>query len=215
MPARSSTIQQDLWNLPNILTMARIAVIPVICVLLAIDKPMAGVAAAALFGAAAATDWLDGYIARKRALVSLTGKFLDPLADKLLVMAVIVTMVAHDRLPVWFVTLLLAREMSVTGLRALAAAEGLILAADWGGKWKTAFQLVGLVCLIIQYCYTIDFGLFSLDVRFDRVGFLLLLLSLLYSLASGWGYFRSFLRSIEERAAPPSEVPSPEGVDPG
>ncbi len=182
------------------MTLGRIAVIPVVCWLLASGDRVACVVATVLFGAAAFTDWLDGYIARRRGLVSMTGKFLDPLADKLLVMAVFCTLLAVGSLPVWFVVLSLAREMSVTGLRALAAGEGMIISAGWGGKWKTAFQLVGLVCLMLHFEYTVEFGLFELVVRMHNVGFALLLLALAYSLSSGWEYFRGFLAAIDETA---------------
>ncbi len=195
-----ASIRRDLWNVPNLLTMARIAVIPVVCWLAWLGTPAAGAGAAALFGLAAFTDWLDGYIARKRNLVSMTGKFLDPLADKLLVMAVFVTLLPADRLPIWFVALALAREMSITSLRALAAGEGIIIAAEQGGKWKTALQLTGLSAVLIHHPYTVDYGLFSLDVRFDRFGFVLLLLSLGYSLSSAWSYFRGFLAAIGQPA---------------
>lgn len=189
-------ILRDIWNLPNILTMARIAVIPLVCVLIAANTPLNGALAACLFGAAAFTDWLDGWIARTRNLESLTGKFLDPLADKLLVMAVLVTMLPMDRIPAWFVAILLGREMAVNGLRALAASEGMNMAADWGGKWKTAFQLVGLICIMVHFQYVIDFGPFALTVQFNRVGFVLLMLSLFFSLASGVTYFRTFIRHL-------------------
>jgi CDP-diacylglycerol--glycerol-3-phosphate 3-phosphatidyltransferase len=198
-PSARSSIRRDLWNLPNILTMGRILVIPLVCVLLYGGGKLECIFATSIFGAAAITDWLDGWLARRRNLVSLTGKFLDPLADKLLVMAVFCTLLPMGRIPLWFVVLSLAREFAVTGLRALAAGEGLIIAADWGGKWKTAFQLVGLVCLMIYHPYTVYYGLFSLDLRFSHVGFALLLISLGYSLTSGWAYFAGFLAAIGER----------------
>ena len=192
--------REDIWNLPNVLTMGRIAVIPLICWLLAEGTPLFCLIAAWLFGAAAFTDWLDGYIARKRGLESMTGKFLDPLADKLLVMAVFIVLVPMHRIPVWFVVLSLTREISITALRALAAGEGIIIAAEWGGKWKTAFQLVGIVCLMLHYEYTLPLGFTSLDVRFHHVGMALLSISLYYSLNSGWAYFRDFVRATDPRS---------------
>ena len=191
-----STIREDIWNVPNALTMARIAVIPVVCWMCTQPEPIFGIIAVILFGLAGFTDWLDGYIARKRNLVSLTGKFLDPLADKLLVMAVVVTLLPMGRLPVWFVVLMLAREMSINGLRALAASEGIVIASGWGGKWKTGFQFVGLSCLLIQHPYRVEYGLFSLDVRFGHVGFALMLVSLVYSYHSGWQYLRGFWEGV-------------------
>jgi CDP-diacylglycerol--glycerol-3-phosphate 3-phosphatidyltransferase len=196
---RLSTIRQDIWNLPNVLSMGRIALIPVVCWLALLDRPYAAIGAVTLFGIAGFTDWLDGYIARRRSLVSMTGQFLDPVADKLLVMAVLVTLVAENRLPIWFVIVMLAREMSVTGLRALAAGEGLVIAAGWGGKWKVGFQFVGLACLLIRFPYTVDYGLFTLDVDFNRVGFALMLVSLGYSLGSGIQYFRGFVHAVADK----------------
>jgi CDP-diacylglycerol--glycerol-3-phosphate 3-phosphatidyltransferase len=129
---KRANFREDIWNLPNVLTMGRIAVIPLICWLLAEGTPLYCLIAAWLFGAAAFTDWLDGYIARKRGLESMTGKFLDPLADKLLVMAVFIVLLPMHRISVWFVVLSLTREISITALRALAAGEGIIIAAEWG-----------------------------------------------------------------------------------
>ena len=195
--ATSSTIAKDIWNLPNFLTFGRIALIPVVCLLLVSGSPIDCVLATVLFGLAGFTDWLDGYLARRMGLVSMTGKFLDPLADKLLVMAVLVTLIPLGRVPAWFTILLLARETTVTGLRALAAGEGMIIAAGRGGKAKTAFQIVGLVCTMLHYQYTLDYGLFELTVRFHHVGFAMLLISLVLSYTSGFEYFMSFVRAIE------------------
>lgn len=200
MTAAAHSLREDLWNLPNILTYGRILVIPLVCWLMVCNRPFEAGLAAIVFGAAAGTDWLDGYIARKRNLVSMTGKFLDPLADKLLVTAVFVICVELGWLPAWFVIISLCREMAVTSLRALAAGEGMIIDAAWGGKWKTAFQLTGLSCLLIHFPYRINYGLFALDLRLDRVGFVLLLISLWYSLVSGWKYFKDFLAELNKRA---------------
>jgi CDP-diacylglycerol--glycerol-3-phosphate 3-phosphatidyltransferase len=199
----SQYVREDVWNLPNALTFGRILVIPPVCWFLYLgvqDDTIASrwncVIAAFLFGFASATDYFDGYIARRRNLVSLTGKFLDPMADKLLVMAVLCTLLTSESIPLWFVVLALGRELAITGLRALAAAEGMIISSDWGGKWKTAFQLVGLICLIIFHPYHVRFGLFDLVVDFARVGFMVMLLSLFYSLTSAWTYFQGFLQGI-------------------
>ena len=180
--------------------MGRIAGIPVICYLLSLATPFYTFLATVLFGLAGFTDWLDGYIARKRNLVSMTGKFLDPLADKLLVMAVFITVLPLGWLPVWFVVLSLSREVSVTALRAMAAAEGMIIAAGRGGKMKTAFQIVGLVCVMLHFPYELDYFAFRVDIRFDRVGYVLLLISLGFSLTSGAEYFQGFLNEIDRKA---------------
>lgn len=195
----ATTIRQDLVNLPNILTLFRIFLIPVVAFFIYSGDPLACFIAVLLFAVASLTDWFDGYIARKQNLVSLTGKFLDPLADKLLVMTALLMLIPLDRLPAWLVIIILAREMSITGLRALAAGEGMIIAAGEGGKFKTAFQMMGLVGLIVHYTYEIDYGLFSVSINFHRFGFWLLLLSVFFSLSSGWSYFKGFLKAIEAR----------------
>src|SRR3954469_15749825 len=122
--ARRRSIKEDALNLPNILTMARIVVIPLVLWLIERGTPKDCVIAASVYSAAAITDLLDGYLARRMNVVSVLGKFLDPLADKLLVMAVLVYMVPLGRLPAWAVVLLLAREISVTSLRSIASSEG-------------------------------------------------------------------------------------------
>ena len=193
-----STIRQDIVNIPNLLTLFRITLIPIVCVLLIDGEPKPCLIAASLFGVASLTDWFDGYIARKRGLVSLTGKFLDPLADKLLVMAVLVMLVALGRVPAWLVIIILAREFSVQGLRSLAASEGYVIAAGAGGKYKTAFQMVGLGGLLLHYTYAIDYLVAApVLLNFNRLGTWLLAISVLFGLISAWDYFRDFLRVVE------------------
>ena len=114
--SRRRTLREDALNLPNLLTFARIVVIPLVLVLLDRGGPRDCYWAALLFAGAAITDFLDGYLARKRNLVSVLGKFLDPLADKLIVMATLVWLVPMGRIEPWVVVLLLARELSITGL---------------------------------------------------------------------------------------------------
>ncbi|MBE0599206.1 MAG: CDP-diacylglycerol--glycerol-3-phosphate 3-phosphatidyltransferase [Desulfuromonadales bacterium] len=148
-----------LLNLPNILTLGRIAAIPLIVVLLMFDSRAAGFWAALLFGAAAMTDWLDGWLARRWQVVTVLGKFLDPLADKLIVMAALIMLIPLGRVPAWAVFLILAREMVVTGLRSIASAEGIVIAASELGKYKTIFQMVAIVGLLLHYDYYWLFGL--------------------------------------------------------
>ncbi len=196
----ASTIRQDIVNIPNILTLFRIALIPLVALFIFYGDPLSGIVAVLLFGVASITDWLDGYIARRQNLVSMTGKFLDPLADKLLVMTALVMLIPLGRLPAWIVIIIIAREISVTGLRAMAANEGMVIAAGGGGKLKTAFQMTGLLGLIVHYTYEISyFGLFTIEVNFHLLGFWLLVISVFFSLWSGWVYFRNFLRAIEDQ----------------
>lgn len=195
----ATTIRQDIVNLPNILTLFRIILIPIVALFIFYGDPLSSFIAVLLFAVAGLTDWFDGYIARKQNLVSMTGKFLDPLADKLLVMTALVMLIPLGRLAAWLVIIIIAREMAITGLRAMAAAEGLIISAGEGGKFKTAFQMMGLVGLIVHYTYEIHYGLLSVTVNFHRFGFWLLILSLLFSLSSAWNYFAGFLKAVEER----------------
>jgi CDP-diacylglycerol--glycerol-3-phosphate 3-phosphatidyltransferase len=180
-------------NLPNLLTLGRIIAIPFFVWLLDSPSPRRCFWASLVFTAAAITDMLDGYLARKLGVVSLLGKFLDPLADKLIVMAALVWMLPMGRIATWVVVLLLAREISVTGLRSVAATEGVIISAGQEGKTKTALQMIGIVALLLGYPYHmtylgIDFGI----VQMVHVGRTLVYLSLLFSLASAAQYVRLF-----------------------
>ncbi len=124
-------------NLPNQLTLLRIALIPVCLLLWALGQP---VWAAAVFALAAFTDFLDGYIARKRHIVTVFGKFADPVADKILVLTAMIFLAADGRIPAWAVCVVAARELMVDGLRLVAVGEGNVIAAGWLGKIKTTLQ---------------------------------------------------------------------------
>src|SRR5208337_5017662 len=123
------TLARDAVNLPNLLTFGRIVAIPFFVWLLDTPTPARGFWACIVFTLAAVTDLLDGYLARKLGVVSVLGKFLDPLADKLIVMAALVWLVPMGRIDAWVVVLLLGREISVTGLRSVAASEGVVISA--------------------------------------------------------------------------------------
>ena len=203
-------LTQDVFNVPNILTMGRIALIPfiVLCLELSADASSPQDIAAShlycmiatiLFSIAAATDWFDGFLARNMGWTSLLGKLLDPIADKLLVMATLVTLTALDRVPAWLVILLLFREIAITGLRSIASSEGLSLDVVRAGKLKTALQLCGLIGLLLHYPYDIDFVFVTLRTDFHATGLALVALSLAFSVFSAALYFRSFLRSIAEK----------------
>ena len=200
--ARRRSLLEDALNLPNALTMARIVVIPVVLLLLDRGGPIDCVWAALLFAAAAVTDLLDGYLARRRGQVSVVGQFLDPLADKLIVMATLVWMVPMHRITTWVVVLLLAREISITGLRSIAASEGMVIAASSGGKSKTALQMTGILMLIIGYPYRFDFVLFDLGVvDLVHIGRWLIYVSLVYSLVSAAQYVGLFAVAADRRRA--------------
>ena len=135
-------------NAPNGLTVLRILAVPVIVVALLGETPDGDVIAAAVFALAALTDGLDGYIARRRRDVTTFGKLMDPLADKLLVVAALVSLVSLDRLAAWVAMVIITRELAVTGLRAVAAEQGVVIAASWLGKLKTILQVAAIFALI-------------------------------------------------------------------
>ena len=135
-------------NLPNALTMLRILAVPVVVVALLDETPNGDALAAAVFALAAVTDGLDGYIARSRGAVTTFGKLMDPLADKLLIAAALVSLVSLDRLAAWVAMVIIAREFAVTGLRAIAAERGVVISASWMGKVKTVLQIAAVFALI-------------------------------------------------------------------
>jgi len=178
--------RQEFWNLPNSLTVARCAAVPVVVVLLMFPGPFWCTVAMLFFVAAAITDLLDGYLARKLHMESTIGAFLDPLADKLLVMAAMVMLIPLGRIPAWMVVIFLAREITITALRAIAASEGVIIAAGSLGKYKTVFQTTAMGFLIFHY------ELHGIDAH--SVGILLLWGALIYTIVSGFTYLRGFVR---------------------
>ncbi len=197
---RRRTLAEDALNVPNLLTMGRIVAIPWFVWLLDTPTPVRGFWACIVFTLAAITDVLDGYLARKLGVVSVLGKFLDPLADKLIVMAALVWMVPMGRIAAWVVVLLLAREISVTGLRSVAASEGVVISAGAEGKTKTALQMIGIVALVIGYPYHLSYlGLDLGVVDLVHVGRYLVLLSLLFSFASAAQYVRLFAAAVEAK----------------
>ena len=136
-------------NLPNKLSVTRALLIPVMVVLMYMDDRVCSILAAAVFGAAAFTDYLDGHIARQRGLVTDFGKFIDPVADKLLNLSAMVMLTRLDLLPQWVVIVVLARELCVDGLRMVAVGQGKVIAAGWLGKVKTASQIVMVLWLLL------------------------------------------------------------------
>jgi CDP-diacylglycerol--glycerol-3-phosphate 3-phosphatidyltransferase len=136
-------------NLPNTLTVLRILLVPVVIVALLDETPNGDAIAAGVFALAALTDGLDGYIARSRGAVTTFGKLMDPIADKLLVTAALVALVSLNRLDAWVAMVIIAREFAVTGLRGLAAEQGVVIQASWLGKVKTALQIAAIIALIV------------------------------------------------------------------
>lgn len=199
---RPSVLAQEFWNLPNMLTLARIAVIPLFVWLLYDGDPWYSVLAGSIFTLAAITDIVDGFLARRWNLITVTGKLLDPLADKLIVAAAMVMMVRLGRIPAAIVIVLLSREFIITGLRAAAASEGLVIAAGQEGKWKTALQLIALVALCVHYTHPVYLVVGWYPVNFNLVGKVLLYLSTAFSVWSAATYFQAFLNRLGQRNEP-------------
>lgn len=172
------------------LTIGRVLIIPVVLYFLAQDTPRTSVIAMILFSAASVTDAVDGWLARKWNIITVTGKFLDPLADKLIVMAILVQMVPMGRIDAWVVILLLTREITITAMRAIAADEKIIIAAESGGKIKAALQMVGILFLCLHFKYPLYLIWFQPIVDYHVVGYWLILVSLGFSLFSAVGYMR-------------------------
>lgn len=176
--------ESSVLNLSNSLTVLRIVSIPFILILMQSDKPQSSLWAALGFSAAFVTDWLDGFVARKRNQVTRFGKMLDPLADKLLIGSSLIMLIGLDRVPAWIVVLIIGREIAVTWLRAALAGKGILLAASRWGKYKTFFQAVSLIPLIIHYSY--------LGVDFHRLGMVILGVALILTVWSGILYFLQY-----------------------
>jgi CDP-diacylglycerol--glycerol-3-phosphate 3-phosphatidyltransferase len=189
---RRERLRNELLNAPNLLTLARIALIPVYLGFLAYENRHNSFLAAVVFAIAAITDWLDGWLARISHSVTTLGKFLDPLADKLIVLSALVMLERLGRVPVWVIVVILARELLISGLRTLAAGEGLTIDASQGGKWKTSLQLSGIIGLMLHYRFPINYFFATVQTDFQTVGITLLYLSLLPSLASAADYVRHF-----------------------
>ncbi|MGG3938644.1 CDP-diacylglycerol--glycerol-3-phosphate 3-phosphatidyltransferase [Anoxybacillus kestanbolensis] len=180
-------------NIPNQITIARMLLIPffLIFLLAPIDfgviqigreqLPMTHAIAALIFIIASTTDWVDGYYARKYGLVTNLGKFLDPLADKLLVSAALIALVQLDLAPAWIVIVIISREFAVTGLRLVLAGEGEVVAANMLGKIKTWTQIVAIAALLL---HNIPFSLLS--IPFADIS---LWIALVFTIWSGWDYF--------------------------
>ena len=183
-------------NLPNVLTVARILAVPVIVVALLDETPNGDVVAAIVFALAALSDGLDGYLARSRDAVTTFGKLMDPIADKLLIVAALISLVSLGRLAAWVAMVIIAREFAVTALRVVAAEQGVVISASWLGKAKTVLQVAAVFALIIW-----EPAPLAVD--------LLVYAAVAVTVISGADYFFGIRRRIEEererrarRAAP-------------
>ena len=180
-------------NLPNKITISRICMIPVFMIIMLpsmdwgtwvindVELPVSHFVGALIFIIASTTDWIDGYYARKYNLVTTLGKFLDPLADKLLVSAALIILVGYELAPAWIVILIISREFAVTGLRLVLAGEGEVVAANQLGKIKTWTQIIAISALLLH------------NLPFAWINFpfadIALYVALFFTIWSGWDYF--------------------------
>lgn len=167
-------------NLANKLTILRILLVPVFMLFLLIDIRNGEYIATGVFVIAALTDMLDGHIARSRNQITTFGKFMDPLADKLLVSSALIVLVEMGRLSSWIVVIIIAREFAITGLRILAASEGITIAASWWGKFKTISQIVAIIVLLLN---NYPFSVWNIPVDDISVS-----LALIFTIISGADY---------------------------
>ncbi len=188
-------------NLPNKLTLLRILLVPVFLVFMYIPMPFQYTLALVVFAAASITDALDGNIARKRNLVTTFGKFADPLADKVLVLAALAAFADVDDIPVngIVVTIIAAREFLVSGLRLVTAEKGVVVAAGIWGKLKTAFTMVAIVVILLTQVLAVDFGVLSVEAEFWMyvVNSVLVWISVLLTVISGGVYLKGYWKHID------------------
>ena len=181
-------------TLPNVLTLGRILLVPVLVVALLGETPNGDLVAAVVFALASATDAVDGWLARRRDSITAFGKLMDPVADKLLVVGALVTLVSLDRLAAWVAMVIIARELAVTVARAQATSSGVVLASNWWGKAKTIVQ-VPAILLVIAFDPT--------PVWVDAAVYL----AVAITVASGVDFFfglRSRMRAAQRRSRPSS-----------
>ena len=162
---------------------------PVIVILLLFPNRLFTFIAAIIFSAAAITDYLDGYLARRRGLVTDLGKVMDPVADKLLVSCSFIMLASLHWIPAWIVCIIIGREIAVTGLRNIIAEKGEDISASWLGKYKTGFQIAAIIPLTFHYPY---FG-----INLNAIGFVFLIGALVFTVWSGVDYFVRFRRLLK------------------
>jgi CDP-diacylglycerol--glycerol-3-phosphate 3-phosphatidyltransferase len=175
-------------NLPNALTLVRILLVPVVVVALTVETPGGSTIAAVVFAIAALTDGLDGYIARSRQSITNFGKVMDPIADKLMIAAALISLVSLDRVAAWVAMVIIAREFAVTGLRIAAGQQGVVIPASGLGKVKTIVQVAAVLALIAAN---------NPDAVWVQA---LVYAMVVVTVASGADYFLNFRRTIEEAA---------------
>ena len=205
----------DLLNAPNLISLGRLAMAPFLFLFMYLEKYLNqdggtvffNVAAGVVFLIAAASDLLDGYLARKTGAVTDIGKFLDPLADKVMVTTALIMLVNLGRLAAWIALIIILREMVITGLRGVASTRGTVIAASNLGKSKTVFQDIAISSLLLHS--TLDFGAGHVPawLTFQNCGTIVIYIAVFYTLYSGYDYIQKFVDSESSRESNGVESP--------
>jgi len=180
-------------NIPNILSILRILLIPLFIVTFSDPTPIRSAWAAVIFILASITDWFDGFIARRWGQVTLYGKFLDPIADKLLVLSALILLVEFRRVSSWIAIVIIGRDLAITGLRAIASSVGIVIVAKEMGKYKTTFQMVAILLLLFDY----PVSFLGTIIDLHRIGTIGLWIAALLSVLSAIDYILKFKNDIK------------------
>jgi len=178
-------------NVPNYLSVSRVLLVPVFIILMLDPTPVRGLLAGIVFALASATDWLDGYLARRWGQVTKIGKLLDPIADKILITSALVLLVEIDssKVPAWIAIVIIGREIAVTGLRAMAASDGVIIPAENMGKYKVGAQITAILSFVLNYYLQAEWA--------DLLGWITLRMAMVLSLYSGVQYSLNYWKRVE------------------
>jgi CDP-diacylglycerol--glycerol-3-phosphate 3-phosphatidyltransferase len=181
-----------LWTLPNRLSIIRILFIPIIIICMEKGLPFP---AFLLFLIAGITDGLDGFMARKLSMTTKLGIYLDPIADKLLVSSVLITLTYHNLVPLWVTITLVCREFLINGLRSFYAMEGITIYPSFSGKLKTMLQIVGIACIL----FDLGSNFLLSNMLLDRIGLYILYGALFFSVFSAWNYVAAIFKPNTEK----------------
>jgi len=205
--------REEFLNAPNLVSLVRLGIAPFLFLFMYLEKYLNadgqtmfyGIAAGAVFLIAALSDILDGYLARKTGTVTDIGKFLDPLADKVMVATSLILLINLDRLAAWIALIIILREMVITGLRGMASTRGTVIAASSLGKSKTIWQDIAIICLLLHG--QLDFGLGILPgwlpgwLTYHSIGTMTMYVAVFYTMYSGYDYIAKFVVSEQAKAA--------------
>lgn len=183
----------SVWTLPNRLSIIRILFIPIIIILISTENEELLFASCLLFIIAGITDGLDGYLARKMSMTTKLGLYLDPIADKLLVSSVLITLTYYRMVPLWVTILLVAREFLINGLRSFYAMEGIAIYPSFAGKFKTTLQIIGIACMLFNS------PLKKLDTLIHQTGLIVIYLALIFSIYSAVHYMTAIFKPVDTK----------------